>query len=195
MLSDLLSPYAQWALPSLIVKSLMALIMGVVIRQKSKKQAFITIGISLVVWVCFVAAIKSALSRAVNFSVENLADAMDKSIENVQKSAGDVQLTLTVAIIIFVILISALVYWIVKKKNVTSFGFGMVLGMTSAGTCMIIGYYITEIILYGNPISPVFSVPMNIIQLIMGFVIAIVVTPGLRKAYAYIYGDKIPGDL
>lgn len=191
MLADLLSPYAQWALPTLIVKSSMALIMGIVIRHKTKKQNFVTVGINLIVWTAFFTALKASLHNAIITSVDNLAGALGDSPENVQKLAGDVQSKLTVAIVLFIVLVLALVYWIIKTNKYSSFGPEMILGMTSAGTCMIIGYFLTEIILYGNPISPVFSVPMNIIQFILGIVIALAVLPGLKKAYSYIYGEDL----
>lgn len=191
MLADLLSPYAQWALPTFIIKSLMALIMGLIIKQKNKKQTLIIVGANLIVWIGFFAAIKSALQRAVNTALDNLAGAMEDSPENIQKLAENVQTTLTAAIVLYVVLVLALVYWIVKTHKFSSLGPGIILGMTSAGTCMIIGYFITEIILYGNPISPAFSVPMNIIQFIMGVVITLAVTPGLKKAYSFIYGESL----
>lgn len=190
MASDLLSPYAQWALPTFIIKSLMALIMGLIIRQKTKKETFITVGANLVAWVGFFTYIKSALQRAVNNALDNLAGALEDSPENVQKLAENVQTTLTIAVVIFVVLVMALVFWIIKKQKHSRLGPGMILGMTSAGTCMIIGYFITEIMLYGNPISPAFSVPMNIIQFVIGVVINLAITPGLKKAYAFIYGES-----
>ncbi|NLY19087.1 MAG: ECF transporter S component [Clostridiaceae bacterium] len=190
MLADLLSPYAQWALPTFIIKSLMALIMGLIIRQKNKKQTSITVSAILIVWVGFFTAIKSALQKAVNTALDNLAGALEDSPGNVQKLAGNVQTTLTIAIILFIVLVLALVYRINKKQKYSSLGPGIILGMISAGTCMIIGYFITEIILYGNPISPAFSVPMNIIQFIMGIFIFLAVTPGLKKAYTFIYGES-----
>lgn len=190
MFSDLLSPYAQWALPTLIIKSLMAFIMGLVLRQKSKKQTFLTVGINLAVWIAFFTTVKSALYKTVQLSVENLAGALEDSPENVRKMADDVQSNLTIAIILFIILVAALIIWIIKKRNI-SFGHGLILGMTSAGTCMIIGYFLTEIILYGNPISPAFSVPMNLIQFIVGVVITLAITPGLQKAYSLIFNEPM----
>jgi len=55
-----------------------------------------------------------------------------------------------------------------------------ILAVLAGGTWMIIGYYITEVILYGNLISPVTSIPGNITQLVFGC-IALLVLPVLKK--------------
>lgn len=184
MLSDLLSPYAHWALSTFIIKSLMALIMGFVIQQKSKKHGFISAGITSAVWLVFIAVIKSSLNRAVRFSTGNLADALEVSPENAAELASSVQWKLTAAILVFFILTFLLIYRISKKQNITGFGAWTILGMMSAGSCMIIGYYVAETILYGNPVTPVFSVPTNLVQFITGLVIALAVAPVLQKAFS-----------
>lgn len=45
-----------------------------------------------------------------------------------------------------------------------------ILGIAAASIVMIAGYYLTEVILYGNLISPVTSIPGNVIQLAVGAV-------------------------
>lgn len=50
-----------------------------------------------------------------------------------------------------------------------------------SGIWMIAGYYIAEVILYGNWISPVTSIPGNAIQIIVGAVIGIPVSVILKK--------------
>lgn len=47
---------------------------------------------------------------------------------------------------------------------------------------MIAGYYITEVILYGNWISPVSSIPGNIAQLLVGAVIGLPVSSAIKKS-------------
>jgi uncharacterized membrane protein len=189
MLADLFSQFAQWALPTLIVKSLMALAMGLIIRQQTKKQAFISTGSVIVIWAGFFIMIKNALSRTIRFSIDNLAGTMEESAENVTKMASDVQLILTVAIIVFLVLVFVLSYWIKIKHSTTGFGPVTILGMLSGGACMVIGYYITEYVLYGNPVSPVFSVPMNLVQFITGIVITSLVAPTLLKVSPIINGE------
>jgi len=52
------------------------------------------------------------------------------------------------------------------------------------GIWMIGGYYVTEIILYGNWISPVTSIPGNIIQIVAGAVLGLPLVIALKKTKA-----------
>jgi uncharacterized membrane protein len=181
MLADILGGYAQWALPTLLIKSAMAILMGLIIRQKSKKHTYIAAGAVLLIWIAFFITIKYALLNAVQFSAESLALALDDTAENVVLRAAGLQWKLEVAIIVFLGIIFFVLLWLVKKQNTGVLGPGVVLGMMSAGACMIIGYYAAESLIYGNPVSPVFSVPMNLIQFVAGIFITIAVTPVLIK--------------
>ena len=94
--------------------------------------------------------------------------------------ASRIQWRLSAAIVVFIILVFSLCYGWLKSKE-ARFGPQTIIGMMSAGACMVIGYYIAETILYGNPIAPVFSVPMNLIQFVVGIVIAVTIAPALVK--------------
>jgi uncharacterized membrane protein len=63
-------------------------------------------------------------------------------------------------------------------KEVINLG---ILGILLSGIWMVAGYYFTEVILYGNWISPVTSIPGNIIQIVVGSVIGIPVALVLKK--------------
>jgi uncharacterized membrane protein len=82
-----------------------------------------------------------------------------------------------------------LVYWIVKKRNITGFNPRIILGMISCGSWMIIGYYFAEYFLYGNAISPIFSIPMNLFQLSTGIIIAVITAPVLLRLSPIISGE------
>lgn len=79
MMADILGGYAQWALPTLVIKALMALLVGLIARHRSKKQALIAAGTTVVVWTAFFAVVKNALFSTVQFSVTHLADAVEDS--------------------------------------------------------------------------------------------------------------------
>lgn len=64
-------------------------------------------------------------------------------------------------------------------KEVIAWG---VIGILLSGIWMVAGYYLTEVILYGNWISPVTSIPGNIIQIVVGSVIGIPVALILKKS-------------
>ena len=55
------------------------------------------------------------------------------------------------------------------------------LGITLAGIWMVAGYYAAEALLYGNWISPVTSIPGNLIQLAAGAVIAVPLSAALKR--------------
>ena len=187
MLADLLSPYAKRSLPTIIIKSLMALIMGLVLRQRTRKEA-IQSATTVAIWSIFFISLKDALAKAIDISLDKLSVDLEQTPEYVMDAASDIQIKLTVAIIGTIIIVFAIMLYLVKKQKNKSIGAGVVLGMLSSGACMVIGYYFAELILYGNPISPIFSVPMNIIQLIVGIAITIAIAPALIKANRYFNG-------
>lgn len=57
----------------------------------------------------------------------------------------------------------------------------IVLGIFCALLIKIGGYYIAEGILYGNWIAPVTSIPGNIVQVVMGGIIALPIVNGLKR--------------
>jgi len=190
MLSDLLSPYAQWALPTLIIKSVMAIIMGFTIKQRSQKNTIIFSSAVLTAWVGFIAGLKGMVAKSVRFSSEELADALSTEPGTISEAASQLQWKLTSsAIFVFILVFGALVYWIVKKRNIQFFNPRIFLGMISCGSWMIIGYYFTEYILYGNAVSPIFSIPMNLLQLSAGIIIAVITAPVLLKVSPVIGGE------
>jgi len=181
MLSDLLSEYAQWALPTLIIKTVMAMIMGFILKHRSHKNTIIFSSAILTVWVGFMAVLKNMVAKSVQLSTDSHADALGTNSETIVKMTSDLQWKLSAAILIFLLVFGALVYWIIKKRNISGFNPRMVLGMISCGSWMIIGYYFAEYFLYGNAVSPVFSIPMNLLQLSAGIIIAVATAPVLLR--------------
>lgn len=51
----------------------------------------------------------------------------------------------------------------------------------ASGLIMVAGYYITEIIIYSNLISPLSNIPWNILQFIIGLVVAFIMIKPLKK--------------
>lgn len=69
---------------------------------------------------------------------------------------------------------------IAEKGNGVNIGYNSLACFVS-GIWMLIGYYFTEVILYGNWIAPFASIPGDIVQLIVGSIIAIPLAAVLRK--------------
>jgi len=55
------------------------------------------------------------------------------------------------------------------------------LGILVGGIWMIAGYYATEVILYGNLLAPLTSIPGNVIQIVAGAVTALPISAVLKK--------------
>lgn len=69
-----------------------------------------------------------------------------------------------------------------KENNVKSFIY-TVLGIVVASVIMIGGYYVTEAILYGNWLLPVESIMGNVMQCVIGSVIAVPVSVALQLGF------------
>lgn len=55
-----------------------------------------------------------------------------------------------------------------------------------SGVWMIVGYYITEGILYGNWLTPVASIPGNVTQIVIGLILGLPISKILKKYVKYI---------
>ena len=58
-----------------------------------------------------------------------------------------------------------------------------ILGIIISGIIMISGYYITEIIFYGNILAPLTSIPGNFIQIAVGGIVAVPLSKVLKKYF------------
>ncbi|MDF2591662.1 MAG: putative rane protein [Clostridia bacterium] len=56
------------------------------------------------------------------------------------------------------------------------------MGIFLGSIWMLIGYYFTEVILYGNWIQPFTSIPGNVIQILIGIVVALPLSAALKRA-------------
>ena len=76
-------------------------------------------------------------------------------------------------------LMGFVVGWITEKKK----GYGWyVVAMLAACVIKIVGYYIAEGIIYGNWVSPVLSIPGNLVQIGVAAGIVLIVIVPLKKA-------------
>lgn len=72
-----------------------------------------------------------------------------------------------------------------KNREGNNFLFN-VLAVILSGAWMIVGYYITEGILYGNWLTPVASIPGNITQIVIGLILGLPIAKVLKKYVKYI---------
>ncbi len=64
-------------------------------------------------------------------------------------------------------------------------------GMALGGLVMVVGYYLVECVMYGNFVLPLAAVPMNIVQFVVGIIIAGALANALyrtpaRRVFAYV---------
>lgn len=184
-LADMFLGYVHWAPWTFIIKGLMALIMGLVIEKaiKSRKNMGISIGFTILFW----AAFHFFVNRIINYEVaHNPAGLLNDDIPDVTAlgsflNSVQSQLMLVALLIpVFLIIIAI----ILKRKEHYSIPLAEILGMTLAGLFMVFGYYIAGGILYGNFAVSAFSIPMNMIQFVMGFLVASLITSALSKTSA-----------
>lgn len=65
-------------------------------------------------------------------------------------------------------------------------GFGWnVLAIAVAAVIKVVGYYIAEIVIYGNWLAPMASIPGNLVQVGVAAVIVLIIVEPLRKAVAH----------
>lgn len=188
MLADLLGGYVHYAIPTLIIKSLMALCMGFILNSRTKRGAFASVGTSIVVWAGF------CIGAILNLKADIRTSGTDKILETVLEHGSDAEavasmenklnnlplyLVLSIAASILILVTAA---WFLSRKSGSDiFSVKAIIGMTAAGMCMVMGYFIAESFMYG-PIPATFSIPPNLLQFFGGLLLAGVLAPAIKKA-------------
>lgn len=188
MLSDLLGGYAQYALPTLVIKSVMALLMGLAMAGRTRRSAFLSAGTVTAVWGAFLALLYAALSDAVSQYGGKLSAIVfpgggAEELAAADRMAGNLPVYLLAAFVA-VTLVVALAAWFLSRRDAKgAFSFRALIGMSAGGMCMIIGYFLTEAFLMGYGVLPAtFSVPMNLLQFAGGVLIAAALSPAVARA-------------
>lgn len=179
-LADIYLGYASWALPTFIIKALMAYVVGYIYEDLTNHgKIYRLVGIFGLLWISFIAIIGSFISRnsAVTASSSALID--DGIIASLSDLGPRTSFTST-ALIISVITIPCIylfIYLVVRKNDQIAIFLNKLVAFLTAGTIMIVLYYATYGLMYGNWTVPVFSIPSNMIQYILGIIIATVLLP------------------
>lgn len=186
MMADMFLGYAGWAPWTLIIKLLMAVIMGLCIELAKKDRKNIA-GISVATaaaWLGFNFAIGGILSSEALSDPSGLAagaelastSALPAFINTVQSQI------MTGALLIPLFLIISAIY--MKRKNNIKVPIYIIVSMTFAGLWMVFAYYIAGGIIYGSFAVSAFSVPWNMVQFVLGFIIAMVIYSALMRTPA-----------
>ncbi|PKM56774.1 MAG: hypothetical protein CVU98_09495 [Firmicutes bacterium HGW-Firmicutes-3] len=178
-LADIYLGYASWALPTFIIKALMAYVIGYMFEDLTnlKKTGFITFFYSFL-WVGFGFLVRGliASNRIIDATQDLIADEV---IANETELISTVLSTQNIILAIALLLPLALmvVFGISRFKPSIAMHFNKISAFIVAGSVMVILYYVTYGIMYGNWIIPVFSIPANMVQFAFGLTLATLMLP------------------
>jgi uncharacterized membrane protein len=185
-LADVLGGYAHWALPTLLIKSIMGALAGWIgkdLRDKKSKYSGFLLSMTMAgAWFGFALALKAVLGTLINARAVDLAGQIEGTttasevVLLSQKLEGQL-LWLAIVVPIIVVLLS--IY--LRKQDQELFAAYRLLGMLLAGLWMVGGYYVAGGIMYGSFIVPIFSIPWNMVQFVIGLIIAYFVIIALQK--------------
>jgi len=189
-LADLVGGYAYWAIPTLIIKSIMGALIGWVsdsYRNKYSGKKELTIFLSSIgIWLAFSLTLSLFLRNLIanlttspltNNLMNELGYESIEELENFLLNARGLINIILLAIPIALILISLFL----RGKNSILFRLGNLMGSMIAGLWMVIGYFFAGRIIVGNWVMPIFEVPWNVLQFSLGILVAYIVLFGLQK--------------
>ena len=179
-LADIYLGYASWALPTFIIKASMAYLVGYIYEDLTNKgKVYRLVGGFTALWVGFMAIIARIIASTQNVAASSEVLLADGLITDLADLGPRTSFTTTalVAALIIIPAIYLTIYLMVKDNNENTAFLNKLIAFLTAGTIMIVLYYATYGIMYGNWTVPIFSVPSNLIQYILGIIIATALLP------------------
>jgi uncharacterized membrane protein len=187
-LADLFLGYVHWVPWTLLIKGVMAMLVGLIIVKciGNRRNTIIASIVTAAFWLAF----HYSVNRIVVYEgTHNPAGLLSEEVPTISElgsflSMIQSQLMLVALLLpVFLLLIS----FVIRKREHFVIPIAEILGMTLGGLWMVFGYYIAGGIMYGNFAVSAFSIPMNMIQFIMGFLVATLITAALSKTPASKY--------
>jgi len=198
-LADLVGGYAYWAIPTLIIKSVMGALVGWIsdsYRNKYSGKKELTIFLSSIgTWLAFSLTLSLFLKNLIanlatspftNNLMNELGYENIEELENFLLNARGLINIILLAIPIAIILISLFL----RGKDSKIFRLGNLMGSMIAGLWMVIGYFFTGRIIVGNWVMPIFEVPWNVLQFTVGIIVAYIVLFGLQNTKLFENSQK-----
>jgi uncharacterized membrane protein len=175
-MADILSGYTQWAPATLVIKTLMAVLMGLVIQQAAKngKVRALIAALLAIGWLAFHFIVMMIVGNPPANDAGGIPAGDFPGLIDV------LQTQMMVAALAIPVLL-ALAGLIGRKSKKLSLSGEWVLGGTAAGFLMVFGYFIAGGLMYGNYVVAALSIPMNLIQFVVGFLIAAAIWPGVKR--------------
>lgn len=159
-LSDLLGGYSQWIIPTVVIKFFMGYVVGKYSKKKIKTKS-VMISMFILWFLSIIGIYLLGKGIGTEFLKSNL-DTDNPSSKVHELSSGLKKMSIIIPVFFFSVIV------LNRKFKIPS---NILNGITFAGVIMIVGYYLTGGILYGNFIIPIFSVYWNFLQFIAGFII------------------------
>ncbi|PKM52387.1 MAG: hypothetical protein CVV02_01145 [Firmicutes bacterium HGW-Firmicutes-7] len=177
-LADIMGGYVPWALPTFLIKGLMAAVVGYFAIKKDNTTVILSATtLFAVIWAGFNFLLRSLLSNQVTLnSTELVAEVEVANTTELINLSASIQDKLLIAGLLVPVLLAVLIFTISKRSSIR-FSPVYSLGFIISGSFMIVGYYFASWIMYGSAIIPIFGIPFNILQFIGGIIIAHLLLP------------------
>jgi len=187
MLADIAGGYVHYALPTLIIKALMAFVMGVVLNSENRRSFVASLATTLTIWAGLSAGTYFYIKRQIQvFGTDNIinmvvgSDADPDTIAETKKLIGKLPFYFTAGIAVLIVIFAIAAWLISKHQGKKVLAVNSVIAMSAAGTCMVMGYFIVESFMY-SPIAATFSIPPNMIQFFGGLIVAVLLAPAFIR--------------
>ncbi len=184
-MADMFLGYVHWVPWTFAIKGLMALFMGITIEKcmHNKRNTTIAVIVTAGFWMVF----HFGVGRIVEYEAANNPAALlsedTPTVSELVAFINTVQSQLMLAALLIPVFLIVIAL-IIRKTEHFIIPVSEILGMTLAGLFMVFGYYIAGGVMYGNFAVSAFSIPANMIQFVIGFLIAALLTAALAKTPA-----------
>lgn len=181
--ADLFLGYVYWAPWTFVIKGGMALILGLLLYEsmKNKKRLSIACVIVALFWVIFNVVVQMIIkfehSRDAAALIDGSGVAQASEFGNFLNQIQSLLMIATLATPILLIIVAV----IISRSKKMNLPITQIVAMAGSGIFMVFGYYVAGGLIYGNFAVSAFSVPSNILQFVVGFVIATAISAGLSK--------------
>lgn len=182
-LADILIGFVYWAPWTFVIKGGMALILGLIIYQsaKSKVRFTFTSVIIIVFWLAFNYVVQQIIKYEHDRNASALVEGAGvSSASEFADFLSGIESWLMIGSLAIPLLLIIVAILFTRSKKMT-LPLSHILGMAGSGIFMVFGYYVAGGIIYGNFAISAFSVPFNILQFVVGFILATVISIGLSK--------------
>lgn len=194
--ADLLGGYTLWIVPTLIIKSLMGCIVGLISHHTQNKLRTQLASVFGGVWIIFTAISFVLINKSTegsalfNTTLTGLSEeaGMDMATSELLQLLSKTSNYLIYILVGVPIVIAVLLY--IQKTQKKALPLYISISYIMAGTLMVFGYYIAYGLIVNNFMVPIFSIPSNMLQFIGGFIIATLLTPVILIIKKGLYTDK-----